>query len=414
MKTKRYRELTHEMCEHAVLDAFDKKWTRKDYLSVAEKYGGVSRAELQESSRNCNINSQLEAAHGIALEMEQRIEDLLDGEAEDLDLDPVRVFHRIDGISMKRRELSCCCPLHQCFGHLAVIGMEPLLRARLLPCQFASIPGRGQVALKRRVERWLRRKSLGIEHAVKLDVKGAYAHTKKELVIKILKREIPKAAWIIAVVKCLLDMSAGTGLLIGGYLEAWLFNLVASYMLVKVLSYRKVRRGESKPLAVRCCSYMDDLALFGRRWADLQSAARKLTKWALAELGLTIKLQWVRVDFLSATEEHRRRRLSGAAKGCPGLDMAGYVIHRTYTTIRPRIFLRARRQYLRAAADVSKIGHIPSWRAFRLISYNGYFTWTKSRGISKLLDSKKLFTASRLSIRMAALKAAMKKVRKLE
>ena len=54
--------------------------------------------------------------------MEQRIEDLLDGEAEDLDLDPVRVFHRIDGISMKRRELSCCCPLHQCFGHLAVIG----------------------------------------------------------------------------------------------------------------------------------------------------------------------------------------------------------------------------------------------------------------------------------------------------
>ena len=36
MKTKRYRGLTHEMCEHAVLDAFDKKWTRKDYLSVAE------------------------------------------------------------------------------------------------------------------------------------------------------------------------------------------------------------------------------------------------------------------------------------------------------------------------------------------------------------------------------------------
>ena len=35
--------------------------------------------------------------------------------------------------------------------------------------------------------------------------------------------------------------------------------------------------------------YMDDLVLFGRRWADIQSAARKLTKWALTELGLTIK-----------------------------------------------------------------------------------------------------------------------------
>ena len=100
-----------------------------------------------------------------------------EGEAEDLDLDPVRVFHRIDGISMKNRELSCCCPLHQCFGHLAVIGMEPLLRAKLLPYQYASIPGKGQVALKRQVERWLRRKSLGIQYAIKLDVKGAYAHT---------------------------------------------------------------------------------------------------------------------------------------------------------------------------------------------------------------------------------------------
>ena len=408
MRTKRYRKLTHEMCVHAVLDAFDKKWFRRDYLSVVEKYGGISRAELQKSSRNGDVNLQLEAAHGIALEMEQRIEDLLEGDAEDLDLEPVRVFHRIDGISMKLRELSSCCPLHQCFGHLAVLGMEPLLRARLLPYQYASIPGKGQVALKRQVERWLRRKSLGIEHAVKLDVEGAYAHTKKDLIVKILRREIAKALWIISVVICLLDMSPGPGLLIGGYLEAWLFNLVASYMLVKVLGYSKIRRGAARPLVVRCGSYMDDIALFGRRWADIQSAARKLTKWAMSEMGLTIKPKWVRIDFMSAADEHRRRGKSGAAKGCPGLDMAGYVIHRTYTTIRPKIFLRARRQYLRAAFDVSKIGHVPSWRSFKLISYNGYFVWTKSRKISGRLNCKKLFTAAKISVRIAALKKARK------
>ena len=72
------------------------------------------------------------------------MEDLLDGEAEDLDLDPVSVFYRIDGISMKRRQLSNCCPLHQCFGHLAVIGLRPLFRAKLLPYQFASIPGKAR------------------------------------------------------------------------------------------------------------------------------------------------------------------------------------------------------------------------------------------------------------------------------
>ena len=174
MKTKRFLQLTHAMCEQAVLEAFDKKWFRRDYLATVEKYGGVSRAELSRAARLNDWNPRLEAVNSIALEMEQRVEDLVEGETDDLDLEPVSVFYRIDGISMKRRELSNCHPMHQAFGHLAVIGLRPLLRAKLLPYQFASIPGKGQIALKRQVERWLRRKSLGIQHAVKLDVQGAY------------------------------------------------------------------------------------------------------------------------------------------------------------------------------------------------------------------------------------------------
>ena len=116
MKTKRYLSLNHEMCERAILEAFDKKWFRRDYLATVEKYGGVSRAQLSSAARVNDWNPRLEAVNGIALEMEQRIEDLLDGETDDLDLDPVSVFYRIDGISMKRRELSNCCPMHQAFG----------------------------------------------------------------------------------------------------------------------------------------------------------------------------------------------------------------------------------------------------------------------------------------------------------
>lgn len=95
-------------------------------------------------------------------------------------------------------------------------------------------------------------------NAIKLDVQGAYAHTKQELVMKILQKEIPGATWLLAVVKCLLAMAPGEGLLIGGYLEAWLFNLVASYMLVKVMSYAKIRRGACPLtlLANRCIIIM--------------------------------------------------------------------------------------------------------------------------------------------------------------
>lgn len=229
--------LTHELCEQAALEAFNDKWFRRNYLAMAEKYGGVTRAELQTAARVADMGPRLEVVHGIALEMEQRIDDLLDGSANDLDLDPVHTFPRIDGISMKLRQLSDCCPLHQCFGHLAYLGLRPLLRARLLPYQFASIPKKGQTALKRQVERWLRRKSLGIQHALKLDVKGAYEHTKQELVLAILQYEIPLAAWLLAVVRCLLAMSPNGGLLIGGYLEAWMFNLVASYMGIYFYCY---------------------------------------------------------------------------------------------------------------------------------------------------------------------------------
>ena len=138
MKTKRFLQLTHAMCEQAVLEAFDKKWFRRDYLATVEKYGGVSRAELSRAARLNDWNPRLEAVNSIALEMEQRVEDLVEGETDDLDLEPVSVFYRIDGISMKRRELSNCHPMHQAFGHLAVIGLRPLLRAKLLP--YAGIP----------------------------------------------------------------------------------------------------------------------------------------------------------------------------------------------------------------------------------------------------------------------------------
>ena len=399
---KRYLPLTHELCVRAVLDAFRKKWTRKDYAATIEKYGGINRAEIKKEVMAGKWSARLEAADAIALEMEQRAEDLVNGEAEDLDLDPVVVFHRIDGIGMKRRELSSCCPLHQCFSHLAVLALEPLFRARLYPWQYASLPKKGQVKLKRQVERWLRKKSLGIRHAEKLDVKSAYKSTAPEVIMKLLLRDVPATAWVMPVALCLMRMSQSGGLLIGGYLEAWLFNLAASYMLAKVMGYSKERRGEKRPLVVRAANYADDFALLGRRWADIQSAANRLAKWAAKELGLTIKPDRPRVDFLTAAEEHERRHKTGAAGGCPGLDMAGYVMRRTYTTIRPGIFLRARRQYLRARADVEDRGHIQLWRAKKLISYNGYFKRTKSRKARARLNQKRLTWAARCAVSAAA------------
>lgn len=409
---QRYHELTHELCVKAAFACFEQKWHRPDFRTLMWKYGGVSDQELRKEEDAQAVNSKLVAMEGVAYEMEQRILDLLDGDPDALELDPVKERPHIDGIKQKRRIIAECCVMHQCFNHLAVQGLMPLLMARILPQQHASIPGRGQVGCKRQVERYLRRKSLGIRYALKLDVEKAYPNTHPAVVLGLLRREIPSARWLLALVEALLAMSPRGGLIIGGYLEAWLFNFVMSYALRYILSRGKLKRGAWQPLVVRLVAYMDDVCLLGRRRANLVSAARQLAKWMRAELGLNLTMG-DEVAFLSIEEEHRRRHLKGAARGCPGLDIAGFVIRRTYTTIRKTTFLRARRQFLRAGRGMARGGYVPLYRAYKLVSYYGHFTETASRAVRERLRVDKLKSAAAKTISRCA-KAAAQRERQLQ
>lgn len=409
---QRYCELTHDLCLRAAFACYERKWHRPDFRALMWKYGGVSDPELRQDEEQQAVNAKLEAMEGIAYEMEQRVLDLLDGDPDALELDPVKERPHIDGIKQKRRIIAECCVMHQCFNHLAVQGLMPLLMARILPQQHASIPGRGQVGCKRQVERYLRRKSLGIRYALKLDVEKAYPNTHPAVVLGLLRREIPSARWLLALVEALLAMSPRGGLIIGGYLEAWLFNYVMSHALRYILSRGKLKRGAWQPLVVRLVAYMDDVCLLGRRRADLISAARQLAKWMRAELGLALTMG-AEVAFLSIEEEHRRRHLKGAARGCPGLDIAGFVIHRTYTSIRKTTFLRARRQFLRAGRGMARGGYVPLYRAYKLVSYYGHFTETASRAVRERLRVDKLKSAAAKTISRCA-KAAAQRERQLQ
>ena len=390
----RFKPLTHDLCVEAVLDTFNNKWKRKDFLTVINKYSGISKEELFGSIDNEDWDVRLEIADSIAYEIEQRIEDLMDGTYEDLDLDPVKTFKRTEGVNLKERDIVSCSPIHQIFSHLMVLGLMPLFEAKILPQQYASIPGKGQLALKNQVERWLKKESLSINYAKKLDIKSAYQSTSKGIILKILNKEIPNAKWIIATITSLLDMSPNGGLLIGGYMKSWLFNLVASYIIRKIKSYNRIRRNVRFPFVVRCLTYMDDFCLFARRRADLESAVRKIIKWVKDEFGYIFKESSNIIEFLSFEEERAKRHLTGAAKGCPGIDVAGFVIHRSYTTIRKKIFLRLRRQFLRAQRDIAERANVQLWRARKIISYNGYLRHTKARGISSLLQRRYIVQAS--------------------
>lgn len=80
----------------------------------------------------------------------------------------------------------------------------------------------------------------------------------------------------------------------------------------------------------------------------------------------------------------------------------GFVIRRDRTTVRARIFVRARRQFLRAWAYLETGGYITIKAARRIISYRGYFSHTDSVGISAKLHIVEVSRAASNVISAAA------------
>ncbi|WP_348235219.1 hypothetical protein, partial [Salmonella enterica] len=65
------------------------------------------------------------------------------------------------GHSGKVRDICQESPEQQVFEYIAKYSLEPLFRAKLLHCQYGSIPGKGQLGGKRRIERMIRKKFHG-------------------------------------------------------------------------------------------------------------------------------------------------------------------------------------------------------------------------------------------------------------
>mgnify|MGYP004647996123 FL=1 len=377
---QRYNELSHEICVRSVLEALDKKWRRKDILLLMEKYGGVPRSLMLESIKEQDMNLRLDAAESIAYELEQRIKDLMNGKEDALGFAPVITTQRRDGATGKIRDIARLDIFHQILGHLLYHGLEPLLKARITPFQFASIPHRGQNGLVRK----LKKSVWHVKYAVKLDVVSAYKSAQYESVIKILKKEIPNAEWIICCIEAISRIAPDGHLIIGGYLDAWLFNFLMSYAVVYLKSLHKTRRGKRTYTVKELVVYMDDFGLMGDNLHALDQAAYALSCWLDNNYQMKIK-----------TGKATRIGERSAGKSASGLDIGGYVVRKGIVKMRRSIFRRARRQFLRAAREVDRTGTMPMFRAQKLIAYFGYFKHSNSRKAAENLRIKELLKIGR-------------------
>lgn len=374
-----WREFDHDVAWLAAEKCLRDKWRRGDTRTFIEEWTGHSRYELALSEQQRGkIGGEIK--HQILEEVAFVVEDMIDGirQGYDPELEPVTVKPRRDGGTGKIRDIATLCYRHQLLGHTVKIGIEKLLQARILPTQHASIPKKGQTGLARQVKRMLNRK-LGIRYFQKMDGVHAYASIQYSMVAGLIRKEIPRAGWIHRCMKALERAAPGGCLIIGGYLDAWLFNYVMSYALRYVLSLSKSRRGNQYPLVVRAVTFMDDIVLMARSESGLKQAVRKMSEWMADQYGMRSRTTTGIMRIGSIEEEHRRKRLKGAKHGVVAIDAGGYRISRTHITIRKRNAPRIDRCYARAWQELQKTGTIRRQRACQIIARHGMIRNANSR-----------------------------------
>lgn len=359
--------------ELAVVECFRNKRSRKDFQRLLCKTGKITKREIVEDQLNKDFKRTLEAESEVAKMLTQRIIN------RDLQLKPIRQFQRIDGLTQKLRDICQESPEQQVFEYIGVYALKPLFRAKILPIQYGSIPNKGGVAGKRKIERLLRKKFHGKVVALKGDVTKAYPSVTIPVVMEMLRRDIGKNKVLLWFLGALMSNYPGNHLCIGGYLPAWLFNYVMSYVLRYIYEQAQIRRGKRNRLVYAIACYADDFTIYGDV-SKLKKAMKKATIWAHDKFGLKIKDIWQFYQVASFDEERENleERRKGSKKRTPGVDMMGYVVRRRYTTIRGRVFRRIRRQVLRAWEDFKAKGFIPWWRACRIAAYKGWIKHSNS------------------------------------
>lgn len=388
-KPKHIDILNPDFNRPAVHDAFGNgKLRRFDFRRYLVSVGGISFETLNAERLAHRCNHIANAIDLVCDDMTQRIRD------HDLQLPPVRQFKRIDGICRKERDLCQESPEQQVAEYILVHALMPLFRAKILPCQFGSIPGRGQVAGKRRIERIVRRRILGRADAVKCDIYHAYPSTSTACVMALLRRDVGKNRELLWLAEAIMTNYPNGVLLIGGYFSTWAFNYIMSYLLRYLFAQGHMRRNRWIRAAQEAACYADDFVLFGKK-SELLKACKRATRWAADKLGLKIKECWHVVKLASFEDEKAARE---RRQRTPGVDMMGFVVRRTYTTVRGRIFVRIRRQVLRAGRELAAHGFVPWWRAQRMASYHGWLVQSDTRRFCAECGYDRIWAAAKRSM----------------
>lgn len=269
-----------------------------------------------------------------------------------LALRPIKRYRHREPTNGKLRIIGVESVKQQICDYVTIEALSGLLRSKVGFWQVSSVKGKGQLMAANAVSRWVQEGG----YFVHLDVRKCYPSIKADVVMRILRRYV-RSPDVLYLCETLLATYGG-GLEIGSYFSLRMAQLVLSFGYHAVENMHKVRRGCNVPMVAHQLWYADDIYLFSQDKRNLRSAARQLQRLLLKDFGLHVK-PW-KVCRVSDDEP---------------VDVVGFTVRRNRVTLRPTLFLRARRAF-RKYRRAPTLG-----RARRVASYYGWFKNTDSFGL---------------------------------
>lgn len=340
------------------------KHTRIDETLVREAYQRWLR------SRSGKRNGwRVEQEHGSAQALINEIADEVSERR--LRLRAISRHRYVEPTNGKVRTIGVESVKQQVLDYAIVIAIEPMLSAKVGFWQVGGIPGKGQLMAAHALRRW----SQDGGYWVHVDVAKCYSSISCDLVRGIVQRYV-RSGDVTYALDAVLDTYDG-GLEIGSYLSLRLSQLVLSFAYHHVEGLGKARRGTYRSLVSHQVWYADDAILMSRDKRDLRSAVRALERYMRDELGLSMH-PW-KVCRIGDEEQ---------------IDLAGFVVRPRRTTVRPSVFLKARR-------SVRRFERTPTERRARQVtSYWGWLSnadcddFVRRSGVGRaIIDASRMISA---------------------
>ena len=220
--------------------------------------------------------------------------------------------------------------------HWAVIQViQPVLTRGMYEFSCGSVPGRGGKAVKKYLDRVLKKK---VKYVLKIDVRKFFPSINHDNLKEMLSKRIKDRdtlELLYAIIDC-----GGQGLPIGFYTSQWLSNFYLQdidHYIKEVLHVKYYVR------------YVDDMVLIDSNKRRLREAKAALAE-KLGEYGLSLKDNWQIFKINSRP-----------------LDFVGYKYHKNFTLLRKSLFFHL----TRVVRDI-KHGGLNIYRARRYISLIGW------------------------------------------